>query len=246
MALLFAGAAAAGPALSRKPVSAKNTKNKHWLFIWRDMNDPKEVDRMIARFPRAQADGYNGVVFSYNVAPEKAAALRDAAKKYGLDLVAMVMGGVARPQLCRRRSRERRALRRAGRHGDSSAGVTRPRSPTAILRTATGNHFNGWSFQDDEGVTTFADHDVAHGGKTSLRMENSAKTSPATAASRSRLNCSRIASTGSPSGSRPKTCRPPIPKSKSSRRCAGTASVSRPSTPTELRTGSITISFSTA
>jgi hypothetical protein len=45
---------------------------KRWLFVWRDMSNPKEVERMIARFPRAQADGYNGVAFSYNVAPEKA------------------------------------------------------------------------------------------------------------------------------------------------------------------------------
>ena len=39
----------------------------------------------------------------------------------------------------------------------------------------TGNHFNGWSLQDDEGVTTFADHEVVHGGKTSLRMESIGK-----------------------------------------------------------------------
>ena len=29
--------------------------------------------------------------------------------------------------------------------------------------------------QDDEGVTTFADHETVHGGKTSLRMENIGK-----------------------------------------------------------------------
>src|SRR5688572_19539895 len=70
------------------------SKSKHrWLFVWRNMSDPAEVDRMIARFPRARTAGYNGVVFSHNIPAEKASELRDAARKYGLDLVAIVMGG---------------------------------------------------------------------------------------------------------------------------------------------------------
>jgi len=43
------------------------------------------------------------------------------------------------------------------------------------FENVTGNHFNGWSLQDDEGVTTFADHEVVHGGRTSLRMESIGK-----------------------------------------------------------------------
>src|SRR5689334_3796276 len=72
------------------PSLPKSQMQKRWLFVWRNMSDPKEVDRMIARLPRAQADGYNGVVFSHNIPPEKAAELREAAEKYGLDLVAVV------------------------------------------------------------------------------------------------------------------------------------------------------------
>ena len=37
------------------------------------------------------------------------------------------------------------------------------------------NHFGGWTMQDDEGVTSFADHQVFHGGKTALRMESIGK-----------------------------------------------------------------------
>jgi len=52
-------------------------------------------------------------------------------------------------------------------------------NPTKVVNgdfeDATGNHLNGWQFQDDEGVTTFADHDVVHSGKTSLRMESIGK-----------------------------------------------------------------------
>src|SRR5881394_3091884 len=66
---------------------------KRWLFVWRNLSDPKEVDRMIARFPRAAAVGYNGVVFSHDVAPEKARDLKQAAKQSRLDLIPIVMGG---------------------------------------------------------------------------------------------------------------------------------------------------------
>ena len=66
---------------------------KRWFFESRNMNEPKEVDRMIARFPEAKAAGYNGVAFSYNVPAAKAPELKKAAADNGLDLVAIVMGG---------------------------------------------------------------------------------------------------------------------------------------------------------
>src|SRR5437016_11235518 len=62
---------------------------KRWLFVWRGMHDPKEVDRMIARLPTAAAAGYNGVVFPHDVAPAKAAELKAAAKQNHLDLIAI-------------------------------------------------------------------------------------------------------------------------------------------------------------
>src|SRR3989442_3726421 len=97
LALLVGTLLSAAASAGRKPAPCSATAQpqsglqKRWLFVWRDMSDPKEVDRMIARFPRTQADGYNGVAFSYNVPSGKAAELRQAAKKYGLDLVAIVM-----------------------------------------------------------------------------------------------------------------------------------------------------------
>ncbi len=147
---------------------------KRWLFVWRDMSDPKEVDRMIARFPRAQADGYNGVAFAANIPSAKAAELREAAKKHGLDLVAVVMGGSRDPNFAEGVLSEG-ALFVA--HGGTAS--FQPDNPTRVLNggfeNVTGNHFNDWSLQDDEGVTTFADHEVVHGGKTSLRMESIGK-----------------------------------------------------------------------
>jgi hypothetical protein len=164
-------------ATSRKPAARpapRPAMSHRWLFVWRDMSDPKEVDRMIARFPRAHADGYNGVAFSYDVPKAKAAALKQAAKKYGLDLIAIVMGGARDPNY-EEGLLSKDALFVA--HGGTLA--FQPDNPTRVINgdfeNVSGNHFNGWSFQDDEGVTTFADHDVVHGGATSLRMESIGK-----------------------------------------------------------------------
>jgi hypothetical protein len=144
---------------------------KRWLFFWRDMSDPKEVERMIARFPEAKAGGYNGVAFSWNVAPDKANNLKAAAATNGLDLVAIVMGG-ARDRNYAEGVPVKDAVFIA--QGGRAALVpdTRAQLLNGDFEEARGNHFQGWTMQDDEGVTTFADHDVTHSGKISLRMEN--------------------------------------------------------------------------
>ena len=162
------------PTASQTDAQAQSRLQKRWLFVWRDMSDPREVDRMIARFPRAKADGYNGVVFSYSTPQEKAAELKQAAVANGLDLVAIVMGG----------SRDRNYMegvlvKDALFLAQGGKATLAQDDPTKVVNgdfeDATGNHLNGWQFQDDEGVTTFADHDVVHSGKTSLRMESIGK-----------------------------------------------------------------------
>jgi len=147
---------------------------KRWLFVWRYMSDPKEVDRMIARFPRAQADGYNGVAFSYKIPESKAAELKQAAQRHGLDLIAIVMGGAHdRNYVEGVLAKDALFVAHAG------TAAFQPDNPTRVLNgdfeEARGNHFSGWSLQDDEGVTTFADRDVVHGGQSSLRMESIGK-----------------------------------------------------------------------
>ncbi len=176
VSLLFCVAMGASPRPSRAAPdrAVVPVMKKRWLFIWRDMSDAREVDRMIARFPRAHADGYNGVAFSPNILPAKAPELRAAAKKYGLDLVAIVMGGSHD-----RNYTEGVLSQDALFVSHDGIATFRPDNPTHVLNgnfeEATGNHFQGWTMQDDEGVTTFADHDVVHGGKTSLRMESIGK-----------------------------------------------------------------------
>ncbi len=160
--------------LAEQPKPSAARFEKRWLFVWRDMSDAKEVDRVIERMPSAKSAGYNGVVLSPNIPPAKAGELREAAKRNGLDLVAIVMGN----------SRDRNYMeglpvKDALFVVRDGVAVHQPDNPT---RVANGdfeefkeNHFARWGFQDDEGVTTFVDTGVKHAGKASLRMENIGK-----------------------------------------------------------------------
>ena len=157
------------------PAPATSNRLAHrWLFVWRNMNDPKEVDRMMDRFPAAAAAGYNGVAFSFNVPPQKAPELVQAAKQNHLDLIAIVMGNAKD-----RNYVEGLLTTNALFVAHDGRATLQQDNPSPILNgdfeDVTGNHFKSWTFQDDEGVTTFADHDVVHSGKTSLRMENIGK-----------------------------------------------------------------------
>jgi len=147
---------------------------KRWLFVWRDMSRPEEVDRMIARFPRAKAAGYNGVVFSCDIPEAKAAELKEAARQNGLDLVAIVMGGSHDPNYV-----EGVPVKDALFVVSGKKATFRADNPTQVLNgdfeDFEGNHFKKWGFQDDEGVTTFVDRKVVHGGTASLRMESVGK-----------------------------------------------------------------------
>ncbi len=168
--LLLAWLATSPGSCAAESLPASRTQ-KRWLFVWRDMNNPQEVERMIARFPQAAAAGYNGVVFSHNVAPAKTGGLVAAAKQNGLDLVAIVMGSAHD-----RNYAEGVLVQDALFVAHDGIARLQPDNPTRVLNgdfeEATGNHFKSWTMQDDEGVTSFADHEVVHGGKTSLRMEN--------------------------------------------------------------------------
>jgi hypothetical protein len=154
--------------------SAGSRLQERWLFVWRDMSNPKEVEQMLARFPEAKACGYNGVVFSYNVPAAKAAEVKQAAKENGLELVAIVMGGSHD-----RNYTEGVLVKDALFVAHDGRGAFEPDNPTHLLNgdfeAAKAEQFSGWTMQDDPGVTTFADHEVVHGGRTSLRMENIGK-----------------------------------------------------------------------
>jgi len=129
---------------------------------------------MIARFSRAKQDGYNGVVFNCNIAPAKAAELKQAARENGLKLIVTVMGGSRN-----RNNAEGLLSRDALFVAHDGVATFKPDNPTVVknggFEEAKGNVFASWTLQDDPGVTTFADHQVVHSGKTSIRMEEIGK-----------------------------------------------------------------------
>jgi hypothetical protein len=152
-----------------------NTRTqKRWLFIFKDVTNPAQIDRMIAIFPAAQAAGYNGIVCSYNVAKEKAAEIRQAAKKYGLEIIATVFGGAHDRNYVEGVSVKDALFVAHGatatHEADNGVGLK-----NGNFESAVDNKFTGWGWQDDIGVTTFADREVVHGGNMSLRMENISK-----------------------------------------------------------------------
>ena len=170
-AVLIGGACAG----QQKPKTAPTYQLSHrWLFVWREMSDSREVDRMIARFPRAQAAGYNGVVFDQGIAPEKAVELKAAAKQYGLKLIVAVMGG-ARDRNDIEGVLSKDALFVA----HNGLATFQADNPTKVVNgdfeQVEGDKFAGWTLQDSPGVTTFTDHEVVHSGKTSLRMQDFGK-----------------------------------------------------------------------
>jgi hypothetical protein len=168
--LAVLAALAAGPACLADQGLGKPAMQRRWLFVWRDINDPKEVDRVIARLPAAHRAGYNGVALSANVAPDRAAALRQAAKLNGIDLVAIVMGN----------SRDRNNMggvpvRDALYLVKEGVARLEQDNPTRVanggFEAEAGDRAVGWGWQDDEGVTTFIDREVMRSGRSSLRME---------------------------------------------------------------------------
>ena len=166
--------AAMQPVRAAADARSFGSMQKRWLFIFRDMKDPKEVDRMIERFPRAKAAGYNGVAFSCDLAESKAAELRQAAKRNGLELIALVMGGTHD-----RNYVEGLPVKDALFVVHGASATLLPDNPTRVVNGEfeefAGDHFKNWAFQDDEGVTSFVDREVKHGGTASLRMEHIGK-----------------------------------------------------------------------
>jgi len=168
-AALLAGACE--PARTAAGVAAARSRLEHrWLFVWSDLSAPSEVDRVIARLPRAHADGFNGLVVPSHVDAGRAPALRDAAAANGLDLVAIVMSGAAD-----RNDVEGVPATDVPFLVNRGAATLRPDRSVGLLNgdfeASAGDHAAGWR-QDGDGVTTFVDHATAHGGGASLRLDS--------------------------------------------------------------------------
>jgi hypothetical protein len=151
---------------------ADNAQLKYrWLFIFRDLTKPEEVDRTIALLPGAAADGYTGLVLSWHIAPQKVEQLKAEAAKYKLDLIPTVMGGVSDPNMA-----EGLPVKDAAfiAHNGKATLVPDPQASLAggDFENAQNDRFAGWETQEAPGKCTFQDRKVAHDGQASVRMEN--------------------------------------------------------------------------
>jgi len=155
-----------------------HSKMKHrWLFVWRQLHDPEQVDLLLADMPRAAQAGYNGLVLSWNVAAERREEVKAAAAKYHLELIPKVMGGVRDRNLMEGLPvKEARFVVHDGKADltpDPAVSFSDPG-----FEQVKGDTFTGWELQEQPGVVTFADRSVKHGGECAVRIENKSGANP--------------------------------------------------------------------
>ncbi|MEW6756382.1 MAG: hypothetical protein AB1505_36230, partial [Candidatus Latescibacterota bacterium] len=172
---------------------ARRPTARRWLFVMRTMRDAREMERTIALFPQAKAAGYNAVVLSdrnlYQLDQaepsylENVRKLQQAAFSNGLDLIPCVMpigysGAIVGrdPNLAEGIPVKDALLVVQGREARLVADPAV--SLAGDFEQSQDNRFAGWEMQDNVGASTFADHDVLHGGHTSVRMENISQAEP--------------------------------------------------------------------
>jgi len=157
---------------------AQQNLKYRWVFVWRQLSRPEEVDKLIADLPRAAAAGYNGLVLRWNVAPEKKEALKAAAAQYHFDLIPTVMGSGAPERDLMEGLPVRDALFVAHNGTATISADPAVSLPGGEFEEAKGDTFAGWDSQEQPGVCTFQDTEVKHGGASAIRMDNLAKASP--------------------------------------------------------------------
>lgn len=182
---------AAAPA---RAVEADKPLARRWLFVMRTMRTTEDLERTIALLPRAKEAGYNAIVLSdwwlYKLDQttdqhkQNLLRLQQEAKKYGLDLIPCVMpigysGAIIGhdPNLA-----EGVPVKDALFVAHDGKATLQPDPPVSLpggdFERVEGNRFAGWDFQDGVGESSFADREIVHGGRTSLRMERIGEVSP--------------------------------------------------------------------
>jgi hypothetical protein len=147
----------------------------------------------LALLPRAQAAGYNAIVLSdgglYDLDEnpsyrENVLTLQREARKHGLDLIPSVMPiGYSGAIIGRDRNlAEGLPVKDALFVARGRQAVLVPDRQVSLpggdFERAEGDVFEGWDMQDYPGKSTFADHQVAHRGGASVRMENIPQADP--------------------------------------------------------------------
>lgn len=162
-----------------------------WLYLQQNLQVRENVTKLEPILRRAAAAGYNGVVladYKLNIldrVPEhyfsNAAKFQELCKELKLEIIPAVAGfgyssGILAhdPNLA-----EGLPVRDAPFvvRGDQAVPEGGDKNWIAGEFEEHRNHaFAGWSYQDEPGSGTFADEQVKHGGKSSLRIDNPAGT----------------------------------------------------------------------
>jgi hypothetical protein len=185
-------------ALALAPVSARGAEpaaryEQRWFYAQSNLLVKENADELIGLIRRAGKSGYNGLVLSdykLNILdwmpPEyfrNVARVRKEADAAGIEIIPAVFpigysdGLLAHdPNLA-----EGLPVTDAPFVVKGGEAVLSPEPAASLvnggLEQTRGDQFVGFSYQDDPGRATFADRDVAHGGKVSCRMKDIAKNS---------------------------------------------------------------------
>jgi hypothetical protein len=183
--------AALAVSAARSPAEEGPRFDKRWFYAQNNLQVEKNADELIGLIRRAGKAGYNGVVladYKLNVldrVPEhyfkNVARVKEAADKAGVEIIPAVFpigysaGLLAHdPNLA-----EGVPVKDAPFVvKDGEAVLDRAASAKLAngdLEEVKGDRFAGFTFQDDPGVTTFADRETVHSGKVSCRMQDPGK-----------------------------------------------------------------------
>ena len=161
---------------------------RRWVWVMANLMVEKEADRVVGLIERAEKDGYNGVVISdykLNFLQRMPAhyfkhveRVKDAAAKAKVEIIPGVFSiGYSNGLL----SNDTNLAE--GMPVVDAPFVVKGREATLVtnseaklvngdLEDLKGESFRGFGYQDEPGKVTVADHEVAHHGKTSCRMQN--------------------------------------------------------------------------
>ncbi len=165
--------------------------SERWFYASHNELVEQNVDRLVALIQRAGKSGYNGLLladYKFNILErmpphyfKNVARVRDAAAAAGIEIIPAVFpigysaGLLAHdPNLAEGLPVEAAPFvvraRQAVLDAQPAAHIV-----NGDLEQARGDRFTGFSFQDDPGATSFADHEVVHHGKSSCRMQDIGK-----------------------------------------------------------------------
>jgi len=165
-----------------------------WLFVMRNLRRPENVQDTIQLLPRAAAAGYNAVVLSDSTLyrleraddsyAQNVLRVQEEARRYGLDLIPCVMpigysGSIIGKDPNLAEGVPVKDALFAVRGASASLVPDPPVSlPGGGFEQVQDHRFAGWDMQDYPGKSTFADRQVAHSGRTSVRMEGIPEADP--------------------------------------------------------------------